>query len=209
MNLFKKEQNTSGYNTIPDAIAAGDETAAVPLGITILPPTMTIMDRRSSKKMMLALAAGVMLIVLAGGTVLMLAKTLDGGRTTTSAAEGLVVATEGNYIACLHPADGTFGGFSTTALNAKGHPSKFETCFYQTTSVSTYCWTKSWQYDGGRYFMCVPTDGWVEPNDGGPGSVWTTVGDDYSIPIRIVCGPPCHFQHPTFGWRDKDHHFLN
>ena len=76
MNLFKKQQATIGYNSIPDALA-DDETAAVPLGTTILLPAMATMDRRLSKRMMLAIVAGVMLIGMAGGTVLMLAKTPD------------------------------------------------------------------------------------------------------------------------------------
>ena len=35
MNLFQKQQKTGGYNSIPHAIAADDETAAVPVGTTI------------------------------------------------------------------------------------------------------------------------------------------------------------------------------
>ena len=75
MNLFKQQHNTSGYNTIPDTIA-NDETAAVPLGTTILPtPTTTMMtatkDHRLSKRMMIAIVTGMMmlLVVAGGGTV--------------------------------------------------------------------------------------------------------------------------------------------
>ena len=52
MNLFKKHQNTSGYKIIPNAIAADDETAAVPFGTTIRPPSTTTMTmgRHFSKK---------------------------------------------------------------------------------------------------------------------------------------------------------------
>ena len=39
MNIFQKHQNTSGYNSIPDAIAADDETAAVPLGTPVYATT--------------------------------------------------------------------------------------------------------------------------------------------------------------------------
>ena len=91
MNLFKQQHNTSGYNTIPDTIA-NDETAAVPLGTTILPtPTTTMMtatkDHRLSKRMMIAIVTGMMmLLVVAGGTVWR-----RYGETTV---EGLVVATQ-------------------------------------------------------------------------------------------------------------------
>ena len=183
------------------------ETAAVPLG-TPQPPTTMTMGRHLSKRM-IAIIAGMlmMLMVAGGGTVWMM---LPGGASYTTAAEGLVVSTEGGYPACLLPADGTYGGISKTALNGDGHPSKFETCYYQTTSVSTYCWTKSWLYDeNGHHFMCVPTDGWVDPNDGGPGSVWRPIDWSTPLSIRTLCGPPCHFQHPTFGYRDSNHHFLN
>ena len=92
MNLFQKQQKTSRYNSIPDAIA-DDKTAAVPFGT---PPSSTtvIMGHRSSTGRV-AFVAGMLLllVVLGGGAVGM----TEGGRTTTTiAAEGLVTATEVN-----------------------------------------------------------------------------------------------------------------
>ena len=70
MNLFQKQQNTIRYNSIPNAIA-DDETAAVPLGTTLLPPSKTTMGHRLSKR--IAIVAGVMmLLTMAGGTVWMM-----------------------------------------------------------------------------------------------------------------------------------------
>ena len=142
-----------------------------------------------------------LLMVAGGGTVWMM---LPGGASYTTAAEGLVVSTEGGYPACLLPADGTYGGISKTALNGDGHPSKFETCYYQTTSVSTYCWTKSWLYEShiykrpenGKHFMCVPglNDG-TGLNDGGVGSVWRPIDWSTPLSIRTSCGPPCQLVH--------------
>ena len=74
MNLFQKQQKTSGYNSIPDAIA-DDETAAV--------------SRRSSKTR-IALVAGTMMMLVAGGAVWM----QDESSSYTTTAEGLVIATE-------------------------------------------------------------------------------------------------------------------
>ena len=68
---IKQQQTTSGYNSIPDAIAADDETAAVPFGTTLLPTSTT--TNRSSKRMMMAIVALMMmlLLVVTAGTVWM------------------------------------------------------------------------------------------------------------------------------------------
>ena len=75
MNLFRTQQTTIGYSSIPDAIADNDETAAV--------------GHRSSMwmGMMITFVAGMMLV--AGGTVWMLPEE----SSYTTSAEGLVVAT--------------------------------------------------------------------------------------------------------------------
>ena len=88
MNFFKQQQNTSGYNSIPNAIAAAD--TAVPLGTTILPSptTMMTMDCRLLK-WMVAIVAAVAMMLVAYGAVLM-----QDGSWYTAAAEGLVVATQ-------------------------------------------------------------------------------------------------------------------
>ena len=129
MNLYQKQQNTIRYNSIPDAIADDDKTAAVPLGTTILSPTMTTMTRRHrSSKWMLAIVAIMMLllVVLAGGTVWLRPEggssydqssgslAIEDGSSdrTTAAAEGLVVATDARRNVCF-PAGGDFGGVST------------------------------------------------------------------------------------------------
>ena len=84
---IKQQQTTSGYNSIPDAIAADDETAAVPFGTTLLPTSTT--TNRSSKWNMVAIVAFMMMLLLAvaGGTVLR-------RNGEIAAAEGLVVATQ-------------------------------------------------------------------------------------------------------------------
>ena len=181
-----------------------DETAAVPLG-TSQPPTTMTRGRRLSKRM-LAMIAGTTMLMGAGGTVWLM---LPGGASYTTAAEGLVVATtEGDTHDCL-PSEGTFGGVSTTAWNADGHPFKFETCYYSTTKVSTYCWTKSWQYKNADdtddtiikpykwwWYMCAPNDG---GGSGWDGSVWLSIDQSsgYHPSIPLWCGPPCQFQHRT------------
>ena len=100
MNLLPMQQTTSGYNTIPSI-----PDATVPLGTTILSPSMTTVDRRSSKGRNIAIVVGTMLMLMAGGTVWM----RQAGET---AVEGLVVATEWSN-ACF-PVSGTFGGVPKT-----------------------------------------------------------------------------------------------
>ena len=89
MNLFKQQPKTSGYHTIPDALADDDATAAVPFGTTLLPSTTTTMTKRR-----MALVAGLLLLVVlaGGGAVVLLAETTTDGGGRPSAAEGLVVA---------------------------------------------------------------------------------------------------------------------
>ena len=104
MNYSLKQQpNPSGYQSIPHASGADeDTTAAVPLfGATILPRRMAIVVAGTS--MML-------LLMVAGGAVWM----PDQGRTTTTAttAMNLVVPTTTDATRCI-PAAGTFGGVST------------------------------------------------------------------------------------------------
>ena len=78
MNLFQKQQKTSGYKTIPDASAADEETTAVSFGTRVQTSTS-----RRSLTWRIAIVAGMTMIVMAGGAVLML-QTTDGGLTTTA-----------------------------------------------------------------------------------------------------------------------------
>ena len=80
MNLFQKHQKTSGYNTIPDGIAEV-ETAAVPVGSTLLPPTMTM---TTMSKTRIVLVAGMTMMLVAGGGTLWMRETTDDGLTTTA-----------------------------------------------------------------------------------------------------------------------------
>ena len=185
MKLFQKHQNTIGYNSIPNAIAADDdETAAVPLGTP--PPTKMTMGRRSS--WLLAIVAGMimMILVVAGGTVWIL-ETTDGGLTT--AAEGLVVATteaKSYSDGLCSPAGGTFGRVSTTITLGIGKSDHFETC-YQYGSSGKYCWTKSWYSSGGFLGM---GDGWYQCMPNPPDSAWDSA-EPYG---GVWCGTPCQGQ---------------
>lgn len=146
MNLFQKQPKTSGYNTIPNTIAVDDETAAVPLGTTLLSPsTTTTRGRRSSKRRRIAsVAAGMMLLVMmvAGGTVWM---RQDDGLSYNSSSgsleteDGSLTTTWGPPGSCV-PATGTWtaGPVSTTAWWGQATP--FLTCWQQDQS---YCWTRS------------------------------------------------------------------
>ena len=185
MNLFQKQPKTSGYNTIPNTIAVDDETAAVPLGTTLLSPsTTTTRGRRSSKRRRIAsVAAGMMLLVMmvAGGTVWMrqddgLSYNYSSGSLETE--DGSLTTTWGPPGSCV-PATGTWtaGPVSTTAWWGQATP--FLTCWQQDQS---YCWTRS------HYTQCIPNG-------------WWHLGDPY---IRFVptinvglemCGPPCQDQH--------------
>ena len=63
MHLFQKQQNTSGYNSIPNAIATDDATAAaVPFGTTIRSPSPMMMTLSQRSKRMVAIAAGMLLV---------------------------------------------------------------------------------------------------------------------------------------------------
>ena len=130
MNLFQKQQNTSGYTSIPNdntATAAADDTAVL-LGTSIFPTTKrtTTMGRRSLT-WMVAIVVGMMMLA-AGGTIWL----RDGEK---NAAEGLVVGFRPDDYQCL-PADGTFNGKSVTTYFGEKDP--FETC-YQWGKDKKYC----------------------------------------------------------------------
>ena len=169
-----------------------EDEIVVPLSTTITPATTTTTTVRSLG-MIVVVASMIMLVV--GGSVWMY-ETKDGdltttGRTTT-AAEGLVVGTQGHASyapagECL-PADGTFIGISNTTY--WGNYGAFETC-YQLGDSPTYCWSKSYQASGGgrdhpigRFYQCIP-DGLYEDD------AW------HSIDGKIVgrCGAPCQKVH--------------
>ena len=222
MNLFQKQQTTtSGYASIPDAIAAADETALF-LGTTITPSPPTTTTRSYCWwKWMIAIVAGMMMLMMAGsGAVWMRPEgssdppavyekreslqerlvrereerarhRLGGGRTSTT-----TTAAEGLIVATQRdnpclPAGGAFSGVSTTT-NKQRDP--FETC-YQYGKEEKYCWTKSYRNVLRHGFSpCVP-----DPR----GGVWQTLDPKYvntpgvdpnTNPKR--CGPPCQGQHP-------------
>lgn len=186
MNLFQKQQTTSGYISIPNDIA-DDETAAVQVSLGMPSPltTTTTMDRRLSKRM-LAIAAGILMVLMVvGGAVLL----RDGGITT--AAEGLVVAKRAHSAPCL-PAGGAFSGSTTTS--SQKYP--FETC-YQLGNDSTYCWTKSYRHTEYTkevifiaFYPCAPKgDAWHTID---PKYVNTPGVDPKTNPKR--CGDPCQGQ---------------
>ena len=164
-----------------------EETADVPLVTTILPSTTTMtttMSSRSSKSMgMLAIVAGTTMIML-GSTVL-----LQNGET---AAEGLVVATEGTSPCLAAPMDTTFGGTSITNRGGiAGRTDPFETC-YQYYTYEKYCWSKSFYLaDDGVEDDFRP--GWMQcfPDGGG----WNTVDPQYVNPVThpYSCGKPCQY----------------
>jgi len=86
MNLFQKQQKTSGYKTIPDARAADEETAAVLFGTIIRSPsTMTMTtDHRSPKWIMVTSVLGMMMMLVVTGGLVWMLQTTDGGLTTTA-----------------------------------------------------------------------------------------------------------------------------
>ena len=183
---IKKQQKTSGYNSIPHASAVDEETTAVPFG--------------SSLKRRVFLVAGALLLLVGGGggTVWM----RQDGKTS---AMNLVVATQptwqdyGGANPCL-PASGTFGGVSTEGSD-DGEDGNFETC-YQFDNLENYCWTKSYRSldhsffgDYSLFFACVPNGG---------GQAWDYIDADFvntpgvdpkTNPKR--CGTPCQGQHPN------------
>ena len=77
---------------------------------------------------------------------------------------------------CL-PADGTFGGVSTTTHFGKSDP--FQIC-YQLGDDVTYCWTNS--KNCGFYMQCVPI-----------GNTWHAIDARYVNPVTHPnsCGSPC------------------
>ena len=137
--------------------SSDEDEIVVPLSTTITPATTTTTTVRSVG-MVVVVAS--MIILVVGGSVWMY-ETKDGGLTmtgqTTTAAEGLVVGTQGRASykppgECL-PADGTFIGISSTSF--VGNFSPFETC-YQLGDNPTYCWSKSYRCSTGRFYQCIP-----------------------------------------------------
>ena len=197
MTLLIQKQPTNGYSTIANRDADTDTTATVPRVITRRSTWTTV----RSWSGVIVIVAGMTMLV-AGGAVWL----RDSGSSYTTATEGLVVGTQGNF-PCV-PATGTFGGFSTTS-SIEDYP--FETC-YQFDQLETYCWTQSYyskpsdesafsKKKNGSYFRCVP--------DGG-GNAW------HAISIRVThglsCGRPCQGQHPldtcfTAGGYGQDAYF--
>ena len=90
MNLFQKQPNTSGYTSIPEAIADDDTAVVLVSTITPSPPTAMTMDRRSSKRMMMAFVAGTMLVLMVAGTGAVWM--MQDGSSDTTATKSLVVA---------------------------------------------------------------------------------------------------------------------
>ena len=180
------------YQNIP---SNDEDETAVLLVTTITPPTTTTTTMGHGATWTVAIVAGMMLV--AGGVVL-----LQDGSSYTTAAEGLVVATQVDK-PCL-PAGGTFGGVSTTPSDSfsdnwfsSGQSTAFETC-YQLGSEETYCWSKSYHHDyennldneNDDFRQCIPN-----------GSAWQTVDPKYVNPVTTPysCGTPCQgmYQAPT------------
>ena len=183
MNLFQKQQTTSGYASIPNAIA-DNETATVPLGTTIVPrPATTTMTSGHRAKLWMAIAAGLLLVT---GVVVL--------RDRETAAEGLIVVatTDVRSNRCI-PAGDTFNGNSYITLD--GTVDHFETC-YKYGSYDKYCWTKSYLDTSGfggddLFKQCVP-----DPK----GGQWRAIHQrdmKYVNPVThpYSCGDPCHGQH--------------
>ena len=183
-----------------------EDDTVVPLGTTLLPPTMSYCSKR---RMAVAMLAGMM---LAGGMVGRRPE-VGSSSTPTAAAEGLVVATqlsvaEEDYdydygTTCVPAASGaTFGGVSTTPdFDAVGQTAPFETCF-QFGNEATYCWTTSYYWADDRFYPCYPTSrhGYpYYPNFPQQGP-WKSVKNDDLPSVHPVthpysCGRPCHDQH--------------
>ena len=160
-----------------------EETAAVLLVPTILPTAMTTttttMDRRSSLKWMgrVASVARMLLLVIGGASstpdvtprrvpnkqsknTSKCPETTDSGLTTmtTTAAEGLIVATggDGNPRYDCEPATGTFSGISTTGKWRE----PFQTCYYlaggfPSGDENSFCWSNSMGADS-SWYECAP-----------------------------------------------------
>ena len=212
MNLFQKHQKTSGYNTIPDGIAEV-ETAAVPVGSTLLPPTMTM---TTMSKTRIVLVAGMTMMLVAGGGTLWMRETMDAGRTTMTTAEGLVVGTEANHPPCTLTL-GTFNGVSTETVPSHymhGRRYAFQTCYQfgleARLDYTNYCWTNSFYrsvyndktdtFDQGYHTQCVPDgpyfNGVVHVD---PKRSWHTVHAVKPQTSLPSCGRPCPGQHECFG----------
>ena len=116
---------------------------------------------RSLQWRMIAIVGGILLlVVVTGGAVVRRFEITDDGCTTTTIAEGLVVATAGDV------RFSKFQGMSTTTF--WGEQDRFQTCYKSGRgSDAKYCWTNAHQTDiWWQYFQCVPNgDGWKEVND--------------------------------------------
>ena len=196
-----------------------EETAAVLLVPTILPTAMTTttttMDRRSSLKWMgrVASVAGMLLLVIGGASstpdvtprrvpnkqsknTSKCPETTDSGLTTmtTTAAEGLIVATggDGNPRYDCEPATGTFSGISTTGKWRE----PFQTCYYlaggfPSGDENSFCWSNSMGADS-SWYECVPV---------APAGVWIGWAAERKREIQGfegrgpsfqgTCGKPC------------------
>ena len=189
MHLFQQQPKTSEYTRIPNASAVDDDEAAtVLLGTTIRPSptttTTTIIGHRS--KGWVVMVAGIMLLLLvAGGTVGRLERNDAGRTTTTSDAEGLVVATQGyNELCNAPPMDAMFHGRSTTTSVGKLY--HFQTC-YQYGNENKYCWAFSYETLGFIHlnYQCMP-----KPE----GGQWHDIDPKYVNPVTtptLSCGGPC------------------
>ena len=172
-----------------------EDEIVVPLSTTITPATTTTTTVRSLG-MIVVVASMIMLVV--GGSVWMY-ETKDGDLTTT-AAEGLLVGTQGRASykppgECL-PADGTFIGISSTSF--VGNFSPFETC-YQLGDNPTYCWSKSYRCSTGRFYQCIPDGLYAD-------DAWHSIDAKYvqtpGVDPKIKphrCGPPCQKVHRKNG----------
>ena len=178
MNLFKQQQTSSGYKTIPDAIAddiADADTAAVG-------------HCSSTGRRMALVASTMLLVVLAGGGTVWMG---DGGITPT--AEGLVVAaTEGSDPRACFNAGATFNGKSV--YSSQNY--QYDTCFQydhwrQNPGKVHNCWTKSYQC-GSRWCTCWPNG--IYSKGHGPHMVNANTVTPMTWPL-MSCGDPCPFQH--------------
>ena len=119
----------------------------------------------------------------------------------TTAAEGLVVATQGRHDPCV-TATNTFGGKSTTTSNGKDTP--FQTCYQYKDEDYNYCWSNSYgrsvETESGdyfAYFQCLPN-----PKPG----FWDCSSDWQELDPRFVnpsttpfsCGKPCWDMYQDF-----------
>ena len=163
-----------------------DDTAPL-LVPTILPSATTTTTRssRSSKRIVIVtVVAAMTMLVVTGGTVW-----LRNGSSYTTAAEGLVVATQDGTECVPAALDATFGGTSTTTTI--GNFDAFQTC-YQYGNEKKYCWSNSCtaiNFFQTLHYQCVPKgrrlmDGaWLAGQ-------WDDIDPKYVVPYK-TCGPPC------------------